>query len=126
MKKLKNLIMVLICLVCVFLIVFITMKNVNPIIVERVDPIEVKAGEDFYIFEGKPTISVYGKGFKDGDIIFINNHPQNSAVGDSGWMTCFVDRQEYAVSGKMEVQVKRINEKGRVIKKSQKLYIVVK
>lgn len=118
MDKFKKIVMAVACLICIFLIVSITMKNVNPIVIERVDPVEIKAGEDFYLFEGKPTMSVYGKGFVAGDIIYINGEPQDSAVGDSGWMTCFVDKKLYQKSGELKVQVKRSKETSKISKKS--------
>lgn len=120
MDKLKKLMMVAVCFICIFLIVSITMKNVNPIIIERVDPVEIRVGEDFYLFEEKPTMSVYGKGFIEGDIIYINDQPQDSAVGNSSWMTCFVDRSLYQQIGKLTVQVKRTQETGKFVKNPMK------
>lgn len=125
MEKVKKIMMATVCIICMCLIVTITMKYVNPIVIERVDPVEIKVGQDFYLFEGKPTMSIYGKGFMVGDQIYINGELQDSAVGNDGWMTCFVDRALYQEAGELKVEIRRLNDSGRVKKKSDKVDINV-
>lgn len=125
MKNLKKISLLITCIICVYLIVQITLKQVDPIVINTIDPVSIVAGQDFNIFENKSTMALYGKGFKTGDIIYLNDIPQDTAVGNEGWMTCFVDREVYELPGKLEIEVKRINEKGKVIKRSEKHTIIM-
>lgn len=125
MKKIKEILMVMVCIICVILIIQITMKQVNPIIIDRLDPMVITAGQDFYLYEGKSTMASYGKGFEVGDVIYIDGQPQDTTVGNSGWITCFVDRKLYQDARNLEVQIKRIDEKGKVKKASNIITIRV-
>lgn len=122
-KQIKRIMPAIVCIICVFFIVMITFRQIAPIKLIEVNPAQIVAGESFNLYEGQSTMSLNGVGFQTGDIIYLNGFPQDSAVGDATWMTCFVQSEVYEKEGELEIQVKRINEKGRIIKKSNKLKI---
>lgn len=122
-KQLKKIMPAIVCVICIFFIVIITFRQIAPIKLIEVNPVQIVAGESFNLYEGQSTMSINGLGFKTGDIIYLNGYPQDSAVGDETWMTCFVQSEVYEKEGELEIQVKRINEKGRTVKKSNKLKI---
>lgn len=118
MKKLIKIIPVIIVTLCVMLIVTITLKQANNSIINRVNPEKIIAGQRFNESEGVSTMGVYGKKFQPGDIIYINNVAQDTTFGNEGWLTCFVPDDFYKKHGRMKIQVKRLNEKGKVINQS--------
>lgn len=118
MQKLKKILPGIIVIICFVIICNITLKQANSSVIDRVDPIEIIVGEKFYETEGVSTLGVYGSKFQLGDIIYLNNQPQDTTFGNEGWLTCFVPDEFYEKQGRVQVQVKRIDDKGKIIEKS--------
>lgn len=57
----------------------------------------------------KIVLSVYGKGFKEKDIIYINGREQETTYGNEGWLTCFITKEIHSETQEAEVEVKRTN-----------------
>ena len=123
---LKRIILILIVALCIWNIVTFTLKLENAIVIDRVTPDKIVANEKFFETDGVSTMGVYGEKIHPGDIIYINNEPQETTYGSEEWLTCFVPDEYYAKKGKLKVQVKRINDNGKVEEYSNKITVYIR
>lgn len=107
MNKVKTVSMTLTILICIVIIGIFTPRVTNAIKIDYTDPRDMIT-IDSSIEEGIP-LSVYGKNFKEGDIIYINDYPQNTAYGNDEWMTCYIDIPNLRKDQILKIYVKREN-----------------
>lgn len=105
----KNLLRGVLIVFPIFLVLMMGTLYKEKIVIEAVSPNETILGESFYV-------SVTGSGFQNGDTIYINDQPQNTTFGNTGWITCVVDASLYQEPGNLEVRVVRGEGKKIIVK----------
>lgn len=92
-------------------------------VLDSVSPDRIKAGEAFNPREEESFLELFGSGFVPGCQIYLNDKPQSTVFGDTGYLTASVPKEFYEKSGQLEIQVKLIDSMGKLIAESNKLTI---
>lgn len=118
----KKFFMIFTIIVCIIIILVLTPIKSQQIFIDRIDPEQITLSS---IAEQYIPLSVYGKGFKEEDEIYLNGKRVETAFGHKGWITCYIDKENYNNLGIIDVEVKRINKNKKVSTKSNLIKLCI-
>lgn len=85
------------------------MLNTKEMSITQVTPAEIVIGSTYEVIAGRPTLSINGKNFKENDIIYVNGKACETTFGNSTWLTCFVEIEDYESLEDLQIKVCRIS-----------------
>lgn len=118
-KERKNLLALIV--MCVIIIVGIKILAIQSIELQDISIDRIIKGHETNLVNGEVAISIHGKGFKEGDKIYLNNQEARTAISDSTFLSFTVNKDLYKHQKdqlEMIVQLKRFTPRGSVILKS--------
>lgn len=124
--KFKDIYALVLIIFPIILILSLPFLHQEKIKIIETNPNSIVAGKKFNEYSGLSTISITGEGFKEGDIIFINNKEQVTSYGNSGWMTCTVNKEFYEKTGKLKIFIARKDNNRTILKSNLKIIKILK
>lgn len=124
--KFKDIYALVLIIFPIILILSLPFLHQEKIRIIEINPNSVVAGKIFNEYLGISTISITGEGFKEGDIIFINNKEQVTSYGNSSWMTCTVNKEFYEKTGNLKIFIARKDNNRIILKSNLKIIKVLK
>jgi len=97
----------------------------SSIVIERVYPSEIIAGQHFNEIDGEDAIAIEGAGFLEKSSIYANGIKLDTAFGGENLLTAILPKKFYSNPGNLEIQVKLVNSKNTVIDKSNIMVVKV-